>query len=88
MAELVLGIDQGTTGTTCLVVDEQLRRRGRGYREVQQHFPRPGWVEHDPDDLLASVLAAAEEALADAGARAEDLAAIGIANQRETTIVW
>jgi glycerol kinase len=88
MAELVLGIDQGTTGTTCLVVDERLRRRGRGYREVQQHFPHPGWVEHDPDDLLASVLAAAEEALADSGARAEDLAAIGIANQRETTIVW
>ncbi len=88
MPELVLGIDQGTTGTTCLVVDEALRRRGRGYREVQQHFPRPGWVEHDPDDLLDSVLGAAEEALADAGARAGDLAAIGIANQRETTIVW
>jgi glycerol kinase len=88
MTDLVLGIDQGTTGTTCLVVDERLRRRGRGYRPVEQHFPRPGWVEHDPEDLLASVLAAAEEALADAGARAHDLAAIGIANQRETTIVW
>jgi len=45
---LILAIDQGTTGTTCLVVDEELRVRGRGYRELPQHFPRPGWVEHDP----------------------------------------
>src|SRR5919108_184629 len=85
---VILAIDQGTTGTACLVVDEELRPRGRGYREVPQHFPRPGWVEHDPEDLWQSVLGAAEDALAAAGLRAADLEAIGITNQRETTVVW
>ena len=85
---MILAVDQGTTGTTCLVVGEDLRARGRGYREVPQHFPRPGWVEHDPEELWASVLGAAGDALADAGLEARDLAAVGIANQRETTIVW
>jgi glycerol kinase len=84
----VLAIDQGTTGTTCLVVDAELRTLGRGYRGVPQHFPRAGWVEHDPDDLWDSALGAASDALAAAGLRARDLAAVGIANQRETTIVW
>jgi glycerol kinase len=85
---VILAVDQGTTGTACLVVDEELRPRGRGYREVPQHFPRPGWVEHDPEDLWQSVLGAAEDALAAAGLRAADLEAIGITNQRETTVVW
>jgi glycerol kinase len=85
---VLLAIDQGTTGTTCLVVDENLYPRGRGYREVLQHFPRSGWVEHDPEELWQSVLGAAEEALAEAGVSAVDLAAIGITNQRETTVVW
>jgi glycerol kinase len=85
---VILAIDQGTTGTACLVVDEELRPRGRGYREVPQHFPRPGWVEHDPEDLWQSVLGAAEDALAAAGLRAADLEAVGVTNQRETTIVW
>jgi glycerol kinase len=85
---LILAIDQGTTGTTCLVVDDELRPRGRGYREVTQHYPRPGWVEHDPDELWDSVLDAAAAALDDARMRAHDLDAIGITNQRETTIVW
>ena len=85
---MILAVDQGTTGTTCLVVDEALRPRGRGYREVAQHFPRPGWVEHDPEELWASVLGAAADALADAGLEAGALAAVGITNQRETTIVW
>ena len=85
---MILAVDQGTSGTTCIVVDEDLRARGRGYREVAQHFPRPGWVEHDPEELWASVLEAAQAALADAGLEAHDLAAMGIANQRETTIVW
>src|SRR5262249_24481353 len=84
----VLAIDQGTTGTTCLVVDEALRPVGRGYREISQHFPEPGWVEHDPDEIWASVEAATAEALADAGMAARELSAIGITNQRETTIVW
>jgi glycerol kinase len=84
----ILAIDQGTTGTTCLVVDEALRSVGRGYREVEQHFPEPGWVEHDAEEIWASVESAAGEALADAGVEAADLSAIGIANQRETTVVW
>jgi glycerol kinase len=85
---VILAIDQGTTGTTCLVVDEELRAIGRGYREVRQSFPRPGWVEHDPDEIWATVELTAAEALADAGVSAHDLAAIGITNQRETTLVW
>jgi glycerol kinase len=85
---VILAVDQGTTGTTCLVVDEELRPRGRGYREVPQHFPRPGWVEHDPDELWDSVLAAAGDALADAGIAAGELDAVGVTNQRETTVVW
>jgi glycerol kinase len=85
---VILAIDQGTSGTTCLVVDDGLRVLGRGYRELEQHFPRPGWVEHDPEEIWASVEQAAAEALAAAGAAAHDLDAIGIANQRETTIVW
>jgi glycerol kinase len=84
----VLAIDQGTTGTTCLVVDRSLRTRGRGYAEVPQHFPHPGWVEHDPDEIWASVLAAARAALESAGLTASELTAIGIANQRETTLLW
>jgi glycerol kinase len=85
---VILAIDQGTTGTTCLVVDEELAIRGRGYREFPQHFPRAGWVEHDPEEIWLSVLAAAEGALRDAGLDAHALRAIGIANQRETTLVW
>ncbi|MGE5691074.1 MAG: FGGY family carbohydrate kinase [Pseudomonadota bacterium] len=85
---MILAIDQGTTGTTCLIVDERLRVRGRGYRELRQRFPRPGWVEQDPEELQAGVLAAAEAALADAGLRPEALAAVGVANQRETTVLW
>jgi glycerol kinase len=85
---LILAIDQGTTGTTCLVVDEELLPRGCGYREVPQYFPRPGWVEHDPEELWDSVLGAATDALADAGIESTDLSAVGLANQRETTVVW
>ncbi|MET0560003.1 MAG: glycerol kinase GlpK [Gaiellaceae bacterium] len=85
---VLLAIDQGTTGTTTLVVDDELRIAGRGYREIRQHFPRPGWVEHDPEEIWQSVLAATEDALAGAGVAASELAAVGITNQRETTVVW
>lgn len=85
---LILAIDQGTTGTTCLVIDDELHVRGRGYRELTQHFPRPGWVEHDPEEIWAGVVAAAESAVADAGIRPDELRAIGITNQRETTLLW
>ena len=85
---MILAIDQGTTGTTCLVVDDELRPRGRGYREFPQYYPRPGWVEHDPEELWASVLGAAEDAVRSAGVRPPKLEAIGITNQRETTVLW
>ena len=85
---MILALDQGTTGTTCLVVDESLQTVGRGYREIAQHFPQPGWVEHDAEELWASVLETAAAALAAAGIGAGDLSAIGITNQRETTVVW
>ena len=84
----LLAIDQGTTGTTCLVVDEELRPLGRAYREIRQRYPQPGWVEHDPEELWQSVLGAAEEALAAAGLNASALTAVGITNQRETTLLW
>ena len=85
---MLLAIDQGTTGTTCLVVDGHLAILGRGYRELRQHFPAPGLVEHDADEIWATVLAAAETALDDAGVSPGELRAVGIANQRETTVLW
>jgi glycerol kinase len=85
---VILAVDQGTSGTTCLIVDDELRIRGRGYRELPQHFPRPGWVEHDPEQIWQGALGAAEDALREAGVRPGALRAIGIANQRETTLLW
>jgi glycerol kinase len=82
---VILAIDQGTTGTTCLVVDDELRVLGRGYSELVQHFPRPGWVEHDPEQIWQSVLAAAETAVAGSGV---EPTVVGITNQRETTVLW
>ena len=84
----VIAIDQGTTGTTVLVLDEDLQVCGRGYREFAQHYPQPGWVEHEPEDIWASVLDALGQALAMAKVAAEELVAIGITNQRETSVVW
>jgi glycerol kinase len=81
----ILTVDQGTTGTACLVVGDDLDIRGRGYSELPQHFPRPGWVEHDPEEIWQSVLAAADQALAEAG---EEPSALAITNQRETTLLW
>jgi glycerol kinase len=85
---MILAIDQGTTGTTCIVFDEQAEPIGRSYREFTQHFPQPGWVEHDASEIWSVTQAVAGEALDDAGVRAGDLAAVGIANQRETVCVW
>jgi glycerol kinase len=85
---VILAVDQGTTGTTCLVVDDELQIRGRGHRELPQHFPHAGWVEHDPEEIWDSVLSAADEALRAAGVGAAELRAIGITNQRETTVLW
>ncbi len=86
---MILAIDQGTTGTTCLVFDGQTELIGRAYREFHQHFPRPGWVEHDATEIWEVTHAVAGEALRDAGiARPGELDAVGITNQRETVCVW
>src|SRR5437016_2666923 len=85
---MILAIDQGTTGTTCLVFDPGAELIGRAYREFEQHFPRPGWVEHDAAEIWEVTQAVAGEALADAGLGPGDLRAVGITNQRETVVVW
>jgi glycerol kinase len=82
----VIAIDQGTTGTTVLVLDEALAVRGRGYQEFRQIYPTPGWVEHDPEDIWRSVTSALGQALA--GIEPSSIAAIGITNQRETSVLW
>jgi len=84
----LLSIDQGTTGTTVLVLDRALTVVGRGYAELPQIYPHPGEVEHDPEAIWRSVTAAMTAALARAAVPASALAAIGITNQRETTILW
>jgi len=88
MSELILSIDQGTTGTTVLLIDEKLNVRGKGYREFRQIYPQPGWVEHDSADIWASVLAAITEAIQTSGLNTAEIACIGITNQRETNLVW
>lgn len=88
MNDLVLTIDAGTTGVTVLVIDGALDVRGRGYSEFTQHYPRPGWVEHDAEEIWVVTQEVMEEALADASATGADLAAVGITNQRETTLLW
>jgi glycerol kinase len=85
---VILAIDQGTSGTNCIVFDERGRPAGRAYREFQQHFPRPGWVEHDANEIWEVTRAVAHEALDDAGVDGAGLAGIGITNQRETVVAW
>jgi glycerol kinase len=81
----LLALDEGTTGATALVIGPDGTVLARGYREIPQHFPRPGWVEHDPEDLFQAVVAAARDAIAASGAAPD---AIGITNQRETIVLW
>jgi glycerol kinase len=85
---VILAIDQGTTGTTCLVFDAEGAIAGRAYSEFGQHFPRPGWVEHDAGEIWEVTRRVAHEALADAGVAGNELEAIGITNQRETVVAW
>ncbi len=86
--EIVLSLDEGTTGATAIAVGTDGEILGRGYREITQHYPQPGWVEHDAEEIWAAVQATAYQALADANARPADVRAIGITNQRETLVVW
>jgi glycerol kinase len=84
----VLALDQGTTSSRAVVFDHRGRPRGLAQQEFAQHFPRPGWVEHDPRDLWATTRLTALGALAQANLTARNLAAIGLTNQRETTLLW
>jgi glycerol kinase len=88
MSDYILAIDQGTTSSRAIIYDREYRIRGTGQREFAQHFPQSGWVEHDAEDIWSTTLETARFALADAGLSARDIAAIGITNQRETTLVW
>ncbi|MGH3547774.1 MAG: glycerol kinase GlpK [Pseudonocardiaceae bacterium] len=88
MSQYVVAIDQGTTSTRCMVFDHDGRVVSADQREHRQHYPRAGWVEHDPLELWANTRAVAAGALAEAGLTAGDIVAVGIANQRETTVVW
>ncbi len=85
---MILAIDQGTTGTTCLVFDEEGQPRSRAYSEFQQHFPRPGWVEHDANEIWEVTRKVAAQALEEAGVKGSELQGIGITNQRETAVAW
>jgi glycerol kinase len=85
---VILAIDQGTSGTTCLVFDGDGRIAGRAYSEFEQHFPRPGWVEHDANEIWEVTRRVASEAIGAAGITARELLAIGITNQRETVVAW
>ena len=87
-SSVILAIDQGTTGTRTLIYDRVGRIRGSGYKEFTQYCPRPGWVEHDPQEILRSSLQVMGQALSKARISSLKIAAIGITNQRETTVLW
>lgn len=87
-AQYVMAIDQGTTSTRCLVFDQRARLVAVVQREHRQYYPKPGWVEHDPTEIWRNVDRIVPQALREAGVTAEQVAGLGIANQRETTVLW
>ena len=84
----IIAIDQGTTSTRSIVFDDQFAIVGQSQEEFEQHFPKSGWVEHNPQDLLTTVITTCKKALNDGKIRAKDILALGITNQRETTLLW
>src|SRR5437867_13293596 len=88
MADLVLALDQGTSSTRAILFDHAGNAVGSAQKPFEQIYPRPGWVEHDPEAIWQTQLATAKDALRQAKATADDVAAIGITNQRETTVIW
>ena len=84
----ILSIDQGTTGTTVILVDSNGKTVGKNYKEITQIFPKPGWVEHKPDEIWDSVIGSIKELLVDSQVHVQQLLSIGITNQRQTTVVW
>ncbi len=88
MAKYILSIDQGTTGTTVMIIDQHMNVLAKKNNEFTQHYPQPGWVEHDADEIWQGTVKTIGEALGVAGIDGADVAAIGITNQRETTVLW
>ena len=88
MAKLIMALDSGTTSNRCILFDQEGSIQAVAQKEFTQHFPQPGWVEHDADEIFTTQLEVARQALQNAGVAAVDIAAIGITNQRETTVVW
>ena len=88
MSQYILALDQGTTSSRSLVFDHAGHIVALAQKEFTQHYPQPGWVEHDPEEILATQLATARDAVAQAGLTMADIAGIGITNQRETAVVW
>ena len=84
----IMTLDQGTTSSRCILFDLNGSAAAMAQREFTQYFPQPGWVEHDPEEIWDTTLAVSREAMFNAGARPEDIVAIGITNQRETTVLW
>ena len=84
----VVALDQGTTSSRAIVFDQDANIVGTSQREFTQHYPKAGWVEHDPMEIWATQSSVFTEVLAKTGLRSEEIAAIGITNQRETTVVW
>ncbi len=88
MSQYIMALDSGTTSNRCILFDHEGKVCSLAQKEFTQYFPQPGWVEHDADEIFATQLEVAREALRNIGASARDIAAIGITNQRETTVVW
>ena len=88
MSKYIMALDAGTTSNRCILFDEKGEICSIAQKEFTQYFPKPGWVEHDANEIWSSQLGVAVEAMAKLGIGADDIAAIGITNQRETTIVW
>lgn len=88
MQKYILAIDQGTTGTTALIISHDLQIKAKVNQEFKQHYPQPSWVEHDPEEIWQSTLSVIQKALQQAQLSGEQVAAIGITNQRETTVLW
>ena len=88
MAKYIMALDAGTTSNRCILFNEKGEMCSVAQKEFTQFFPKPGWVEHDAEEIWATQLEVAKEAMANIQATAADICAIGITNQRETTIVW
>ena len=88
MSKYYLGLDQGTTGTTALLLDENWNVVSRGYKEQTQYYPKPGWVEHNPIELWNAILESTSMAIQEAKIKASDIKCIGLDNQGETVMLW